>query len=747
LSVNENSGGGTYVFTAASGDPEGSGITYSLSDSSGGAFGINGSNGQVYVAGGLDYEATQSRNILVRATDSSGLYTERWFTIGIANVNEAPTSISGSLSVNENSAVNTVVGNVSASDPDNNVSSYSLVSGSDPAFGITSGGQVYLTGGVDYEAGATRQIRVRATDAGGLTYDQTLNVTINNINESPYISDQSFHISETTSGSGQVPIYTVVAGDPETPAANLRYSISGADAGMFLLDANTGVIKLNGPVDYETRTSYSAQITVWDGGAAGTGLSATANLTMYIDNVAEGATFTNGALTGTGRNGDGPVDVIQAASIVDGSAATISVLSISGSTVKRQGTITSIYQTGPYVARLKSVDNYGRVSWITANRSAAGNGSTAGFSFSDFVSPIVLDLNNDGKIDLTAVSASSVRFDMDSDGRKDAAGWVGAGDGLLVLDRNRNGRIDSGAEIGFAGDLPDATSDLEGLAAYDTNANGLFDSGDARWSEFQVWQDSNQDGVSQSDELHSLDSLGIVSIGLNRQLTGNVDDGGNLITATTMANFSDGREQMVGDVMLSFEHADALTHVRSISPRIGLPRLDDVAEPKIVAADTASSALTDPLAAIDNVDRQASTARRRAQMAESRSIAQKMRDSLAAFADGDGRPPSDMNPSNGTPEPAPSNQAVANDNARGQDLTKARDLMASVDLDAFIGDQKPSAADDNLALDVKYRLRMVEAMASFMPQSGHDNLLTRGQVNPQAMALLTALPLHTNAMA
>ena len=130
------------------------------------------------------------------------------------------------------------------------------------------------------------------------------------------------------------------------------------------------------------------------------------------------------------------------------------------------------------------------------------------------VPPIVLDLDGDG-LELVAFDGSTVEFDMDQDGVRDRTGWVGADDGLLALDRNQNGTIDDISEISFVGDSEGADLDLEGLRAFDSNANGFLDAGDARFGEFQVWRDANQDGISQADELLSLADAGVASINLS----------------------------------------------------------------------------------------------------------------------------------------------------------------------------------------------------------------------------------------
>jgi hypothetical protein len=43
----------------------------------------------------------------------------------------------------------------------------------------------------------------------------------------------------------------------------------------------------------------------------------------------------------------------------------------------------------------------------------------------------------------------------------------------------------------------------------------MLDQGDSRWSEFRIWPDANGNGLSQFDELRTLDAMGIRSIGLD----------------------------------------------------------------------------------------------------------------------------------------------------------------------------------------------------------------------------------------
>jgi hypothetical protein len=141
--------------------------------------------------------------------------------------------------------------------------------------------------------------------------------------------------------------------------------------------------------------------------------------------------------------------------------------------------------------------------------------------------PLVLDLDNDGIETLAINPASPILFGMDADGVKTGTGWIKPDDALVVLDRNGNGLIDSGSELfGDSTVLQNgpkagqkAANGFEAPADLDANADGVMHSADAAYASLRLWQDANQDGISQAGEHQTLAQTGVTSIQLGSSAT------------------------------------------------------------------------------------------------------------------------------------------------------------------------------------------------------------------------------------
>ncbi|MFC4314217.1 calcium-binding protein, partial [Steroidobacter flavus] len=165
--------------------------------------------------------------------------------------------------------------------------------------------------------------------------------------------------------------------------------------------------------------------------------------------------------------------------------------------------------------------------------------------------PLTLDLDGDGIESVGINPNHPILFDHDGDGTKNATGWISSDDGLLVLDRNSNGTIDSGRELfGDSTLLANGTEAEDGfaaLAAEDTNGDGAVTSADARFNDLRVWRDLNQDGISQSGELFTLQQLGITSINVGGVARDQVLPNGNRIADVGTYTRADGSAGTLGE--------------------------------------------------------------------------------------------------------------------------------------------------------------------------------------------------------
>ena len=174
------------------------------------------------------------------------------------------------------------------------------------------------------------------------------------------------------------------------------------------------------------------------------------------------------------------------------------------------------------------------------------------------VSPLMLDLNGDG-FNLVDQSAG-IRFDMTNDGLTDATSWVGANDGLLAIDANHDGVINNQSEL--FGDNANSPDGFANLAGYDSNHDGVINASDAAFKDLLVWQDSNQNGVSDAGELHSLSDVGVTSISLSTTSVNQVI-GDSAITTVSTVTYADGHTGQAGDAW--FNVADAADHTGAVN--------------------------------------------------------------------------------------------------------------------------------------------------------------------------------------
>ncbi|WP_301337568.1 cadherin domain-containing protein [Microcystis aeruginosa] len=299
--VNENVPVNTVIGTFSSTDPDtGNTFTYSLvagtGDTDNTAFSIVGN--QLQINNSPDFETKNSYSIRVKTTDQGGLSFEKTLTITVNDVNEnpsnqAPTNLAlSATTVNENVAPNTVIGTFSSTDPDTgNTFTYSLIAGTgdtdNSAFSIV-GNQLQINNSPDFETKNSYSIRVKTTDQGRLSFEKTLTITVNDVNENP--SNQAptnLALSATTVNENVAPntvIGTFSSTDPDSGNSFTYSLIAGTgdtDNTAFSIVGNQ--LQINNSPDFETKNSYSIRVKTTDQG----GLSFEKTLTITVNDVNE----------------------------------------------------------------------------------------------------------------------------------------------------------------------------------------------------------------------------------------------------------------------------------------------------------------------------------------------------------------------------------------------------------------------------------------------------------------------------
>jgi gliding motility-associated-like protein len=245
--ISENNAIGASIGTLDSRDPNlGDSFTYSL---------INGvgstDNSKFYLsentlkaAVAFDFETKSSYSIRIQTTDAAGLSFQKEFTVTIVNVNEAPTAIAlSNATTDENNAIDASIGTLTTTDPDAADSfTYSLVSGAgstDNSKFTLSGNTLKAAEAFDFETKSSYSIRIQTTDAAGLSFQKTLSISVNDVNDYPsaivisvanlfeanVINQVIGQLSTTDQDAGDSHTYSLVSGQGSTD--NFDFNISG----------------------------------------------------------------------------------------------------------------------------------------------------------------------------------------------------------------------------------------------------------------------------------------------------------------------------------------------------------------------------------------------------------------------------------------------------------------------------------------------------------------------------------------
>jgi hypothetical protein len=277
-------------------------LTYSIvGNNTNNAFAINSTTGLITInnAAALNAAFQPFYPLLIRVSDGgspslSAIQNVTIHVVHISTSNHSPSIPSGqSFTLPENSAVNTVVGTVIATDPDvtapNNTLTYSIIGGNAVnAFTINSvTGQITVLhpSALNFETTPQFTLTIKVTDGGSpaLSATRTVRIYLTDVNEPPTIpAGQVFTVPENSTFNTLVG--TVIATDPDIAATNrtLAYSITGGNTDQaFAINPANGQITVSTPsaINMATNPTFLLIVKATDGGGLSASQSVVVNVT------------------------------------------------------------------------------------------------------------------------------------------------------------------------------------------------------------------------------------------------------------------------------------------------------------------------------------------------------------------------------------------------------------------------------------------------------------------------------------
>ena len=238
---------------------------YTISPALPAGLSINATSG--ILSGTLTATRTGSVTYTVTATNLGGSTTAEVTLV----FNTAPTGISLEPSaVAENVASGTTVGPLTATDQDaGDTHTYALVSGTgstDNALFSIDGANLKTTTVFDFETKSSYSVRVRTTDAGGLSFETAITITVLNVNETPSaMAITKSNLYESNTINEVVGVLSTIdqdAGDSHT--YSLVSGVGSTDNAAFNVSGNQ--VRASQVYNFSTKNSYSIRVQATDKG-------------------------------------------------------------------------------------------------------------------------------------------------------------------------------------------------------------------------------------------------------------------------------------------------------------------------------------------------------------------------------------------------------------------------------------------------------------------------------------------------
>lgn len=280
--INENTENGTSILTLKTTDADNLNTPKFTIETgnTGNAFKIDGNKLIVASKEALDYEKIQEFQLKITAND--GTYKDNaLITVKLKNLNDNPPVFKDiTVNLDENSAYNTEVVELTATDAENDPITFKIKEGNPEGAFRVSGKKILVVNSkpLDFEKNKQLKLTLTANDTKFDT-DATLTINLRNKNDNaPELNVAEILIEENLENGT---VITELNGTDADNMGALTYSIAGGnDLGIFELTGNKFKVANNENLDYEKYKSFIVKIQVSDGEK-----SSITNLSLKVKNM------------------------------------------------------------------------------------------------------------------------------------------------------------------------------------------------------------------------------------------------------------------------------------------------------------------------------------------------------------------------------------------------------------------------------------------------------------------------------
>ncbi|MFC1610846.1 Ig-like domain-containing protein, partial [Myxococcota bacterium] len=252
-------------------------------------------------------------------SDGNGGSDTATVTVTVNNVNDDPTAIDDSATVNEDSGANVI--DVLANDtfaPDTG-ETLSIVTVTQGGNGTVVNGGTDLTYAPNADFFGIDTFTYTIGDGNGGTDTATVTVTVTNVNDDPTANDDSATVDEDSGAN----VIDVLANDSIAPDTGETLSISGVTQGANGTVVNNGTNLTYAPnADFFGGDTFTYTISDGNGG------SDTATVTVTVNNVNDDPTATNDSTTVPEDSTDNPIDVLANDSFAPDTGETLTIIGV-----------------------------------------------------------------------------------------------------------------------------------------------------------------------------------------------------------------------------------------------------------------------------------------------------------------------------------------------------------------------------------------------------------------------------------